>query len=37
MGKKERVHVQPFGELMGGYCEEGGVAIFFIGAEMSEL
>ena len=31
------MHVQPLGDYYGGYCEEGGVAIFFIGSGLCEL
>jgi hypothetical protein len=31
------VHVQPLGEYVGGYCEESGAAIFFIGSGLCEL
>lgn len=29
--------MQPLGGFMGGYCEEGGVVIFFIGSQLCEL
>lgn len=35
--KKEKMHFQPVGRLTGGYCEEGGVVIFFIGSPLAEL
>ena len=35
--KKEKIHIQPLGEFMAGYCEEGQVAIFFISSKLSEL
>ena len=34
-GKKEKVHIQPLGQLVGGYCEESGVVVFFLGAGLS--
>lgn len=35
--KKEKYHLQPLGEFMGGYCEEGPVVIFFIGTALAEM
>lgn len=29
-GKREKVHIQPFGDLVGGYFEENNLTIFFL-------